>query len=247
MQQLTDPMSIVIQAGDGHSLSEGVVSNVHDAAAHSKELGLIVLAHGEFNDKSDSALKATEILVDDMGFNFAPDKRPKALAEHREQVTVCLNESFENIHDYLVSTTQPQETAGSQGVSLAALQFSGQWLSVATIGEYNCLIFKSAEGDALNVSNPGFQLGSQHVNDAKIHHHKLSTGDIIVLMKSTDLLRLTEEFIRVTLSRFAESPEMAVKQINTRAKHKKMQSKPAIAICRVNMDVKGQNKGWFGK
>lgn len=222
-------LTIIAQTENGDMITSGINSSNGSAIGIDPQLGLVVLAQNGLQAQDDAKI-SVEILLDDMQFNL-----PSVLQES-ESASECMTESLENINEYLLSKNQQQgECVKNSVVSLIAVQFLHLQCSVIGIGDYHCLIFRQ---DELRELLPPALADENHLGvnvsmDARKADTPVNTQDVIVLLTRPVLMAIGESFIRVTLSRFAENLDMAIRQINTRVARQGLSIKPQIIICRI--------------
>jgi hypothetical protein len=227
-----DNLTIIAQNGDGDMVTQGIAVSTSGAVGLDPQQGLAVLAqNGE--QGQDEATLSIEILLDDMQLNL-----PSVLqeSESASAAGACLKESVENINEYLLSKKMQQSPVNSPvSVSLIALQFLKGQLSVLGIGDYGCLLCREQKLTSLldSFSKKDPLLGVQTLISVRNTNTWFKTGDVVVLLHNSVLDAIGEEFVRVTLSRFADNLDMAVRQMNTRAAREGVSQKPQLIICRM--------------
>ena len=242
--ELKEQLSYYIQAGDGHALSEGIISTELTATALDSAQGLMMLDFDQSSGFPDAALKGAEIIMDDMAVNFDAKARTSAIHIARERAELSLTESFQNIHEYLqstsVSTGQPPAA-----LSLIALQFFAGQVCVCAQGEYEAMVFDGEHLKPLLDPYVTGYLGAASRKKPQFVHYELSLADMLLVMQKPDLKRVELRFLEMTVSRFSDNLEVAVRQINTRAKYQGIEYKPPLILARVDQPYKAVKKGWF--
>ena len=226
-------LTIITQNGDGDAITQGIGVATAGAVGIDLQQGLVVLAQN-CEQSQDEARFSIEILLDDMQLNL-----PSVLqeSESASAVGACLKESMVNINEYLLSKNAQQSTAGMHtSVSLIAVQFLKGQLSVLGIGDYDCLLLREqkltswldafSKGDSL--------LGAQPLISMRNTNAWFQAGDVIMLTHHSMLDVIGEEFVRVTLSRFSDNIDMALRQINTRVAREGLPQKQQLVICRID-------------
>ena len=226
-------ISFLAQTDTGQTLHDGVIESEHCVIALNAELGLVALATGP-TQTSRSTMKSIEILQDDMMTNL-----PASTA------ALCLAESLDNIHGYLQETSELASTEA--GISMIAVQLMNDQASVVTAGDFHCFCQHQDEFTRLlNGTEPSGALGISQAFSCKPVDHPLVKGDLIVLVTDTDLQRIGPDFLRLTLSRFTDNPQMALRQINTRLSRKQEEHKPALIFIHVE-SLPEEKGGWLNR
>jgi len=243
---MSDHITVLAQLGDSRFTHSGIQQNDGVALGLDCESGLLVLARNKVDNGLDSALKSVQILLDDMSVNLS---RLLPVARNSIKiVSLCLNESLQNINEYLLMNTVAYisgETATA--VELAAIQLDKQKLVGFANGSMRCLRFSV---DKLHnvTGEPGQRaLGVEKSFQLGIVRQPQQEGDVLLLTTNEVLSTLQNDFIRLTLSRFSENLEMALRQINTRAAHQGLEQKPLLIVCRINQKSAQASGGWLNK
>ncbi|MDJ0833925.1 MAG: hypothetical protein QNJ69_10415 [Gammaproteobacteria bacterium] len=224
-----------VQAADGKSLTDGILQTEQDVIAINPQSGLITLALGH-QQPQQMAMRAVEVLLDDMALNL-----PK-----NNNATDCLQESFDNINEYLLSLYQQEDLpAAEQGVSMIALQLMPEHLALTALGDYSCLYFSGGKLNPL-IDSGEHKLGIDARIEAESCEQPYTAGDQLLLAKTTELGLIDEDYIRVTLGRFDENLEMSLRQISARAQNQGLGHKPTILLCRVQQNAK-KGSGWLSR
>ena len=236
-----------VQMRSGELLRDGIEQSSDTAIGVNRQQGLIVLSRGLVADPSD-AYKATEILLDDMRMNLTSMYSGNRGWEV-SAASACLVESLDNINDYLREQHANQSTVfdNATGVSLCALQLMSDHFSVVTGDHYHCLLLRRGKAEIISAAQPSRQgIGMATDFAARAEEHGFEEGDLLVLMPAREMQVVGEDFVNVTLARFADHPEMALRQINARANRENLPHKPAMAIVSINRKVP-KKQGWLGK
>ena len=244
---LKDSINILAQTENGSFTETGIHNTSRHVVGVEQKLGLIILTQGNSQDFNQPAYKSVEIMLDDMELNLSAKIKSSQLSGFA--ASQCMSESLENINEYLCSQSANSETVDeTNGVELAAIQIHQSSISYCSVGKVNCLVFNDNLGlQVLAVDNSAQEkLGIETSLQAEVAEHDVVVGDIVVLLPSDLLNLLTPDFIRITLSRFNQNLEMALRQINTRALQNDLPEKPTIALCRVNQMTE-KKRSWFGK
>jgi len=236
------------QTVTGHVFVDGVEVAETLAQAVYPQQGLMVMAEG-CSVMADPQ-QVIEILIDDMKLNLPPLETRDASTD-TELASRCLAESYENINEYLLDKPSGSSQPEQNCVALAAIQFVNNRLSCAVAGDYCCLSFGDDKIQTMNdihdVNLKGDRaLGLKTDFQMNITQHLISEGQIVLLAPLTLVQTVGEEHIRLTLSRFPDNLDMALRQINTRAAKRGMEAKPAIIIARVETALKSK-PGWLNR
>lgn len=226
-------VSFLAQTDTGQILHDGVIESEHVVIALNAELGLVALATGP-TQTSRSTMKSIEILEDDMMTNL-----PVSTA------SLCLTESLDNIHGYLKETSEM--VSKETGISMITMQIVNDRVSVASAGNFHCFCqHKGGYSSLLDGTEQAGALGISQTFRSEPVEHFLAKGDLIVLVADADLQRIGPNFMRLTLSRFTDNPEMALRQINTRLSRQEDEQKPALIFVHVESlpEAKG---GWLNR
>lgn len=248
-----DQVTFIAQTAAGEVFKEGIKSTRFQTVALNPQLGLIVLAEGQSKNLATTSDKVVEILLDDMQLNLSEidqhtNTKPADSALH------CLIESFSNINEYLLSdTTQSAilDDAEPEAVMLAAVHYSNQHISSCLTGHYALVL--SASDDVADTtqsgyenSNKGIQLGVNAEIEPVVSQMGVHPG-VVLLFSSIEVIEAVGiDHIRITLNRFKDNLDMALRQINTRAAHNGMMQKPVLVIARIEA-VENRKKGWFAR
>jgi len=195
--------------------------------------GLMALAQGT------QAALALEVLQDDMSINM-----PLALkqsANKHDAVTLCLQESLENIDEFL----RRKEPKG-EGVQLAVLQPSYGYFSAFVSADCCAAVLHADKLDIL-CDEAGNQPIAGRNSDfaAHIQQQEYRNNDLLMLARQSTFATLEADFIRVTLARFKDNLHMALRQLNTRAMRNGLTKKPVMMLCRLQGVEKSTTSGWF--
>lgn len=245
-------VNILAQVSEGELISEGMSGHGSQRVAINNAFSFFGLAEDKGDPTGQSAHLALEILLDDIQTNLSSREYEQATEyEKHVQGTQCIEESFENINDYLITQGTNQSSVEKRGVALSVLQVIHGECSFIHADEHCCLHFR--EGKLMNLSqinssddDPKTLLGITETLHIKINQLSMTSNDLL-LSCSHDLFHyVTEDFLRVTLSRFMESPEMAMRQITSKAQRNGMQGKPLLIMVAVKKAAE-KPKSWFGR
>lgn len=238
-----DCVSIIAQNEEGVIIKQGLDLCPSSAIGINPQLGLVVLADAT-QGRQQEALKSVEILLDDMQLNL-----PAVLPGSYSAATAssCLLESLNNINEYLYTLSQQDGSADKHSaVSLIAAQFLQHQCSVMAVGRYNCLLLHQDQLVDLDTVATNNLPGKDHSILTLTSEQDLHQGDILLLVASSVVALIGQEFIRVTLSRFRDNLDMVLRQINIRVARQGMPSKPAIIICKM-LQSRDEERGWLAK
>ncbi|MBT3203809.1 MAG: hypothetical protein HN349_05780 [Gammaproteobacteria bacterium] len=243
---LKDSISIVAQINNVQFTEKDIQFSSGEVVGINPELGLMVLAQGECQAEDAAAYKSVEIMLDDMELNLKSTINDSSLSS--SMVDRCISESLENINEYLYF--QAERKAGLEkvdGVDLAVVQIQQNNISCCNVGSLSCLRFSGDELQVLGKDSAiDDKLGIKTALQSTIVEKDFSEGDTLLLTSPDLVSQLGHDFIRVTLSRFNDNLEMALRQINTRALRHDFEQKPVIIICRRIHTMK-QSRNWFNK
>ena len=239
--QLSDCFHFMVQTGNGSTLTEGIKSTATTATVVNSPNGLLLQAFAQSQDYPDAALISAEILADDMGVNFGPQRRAGAVREAQELAAMSFNESLQNVHEYLQSTAHQKGWTQAR-VSIAAAQFCCGQFSLCVQGDYDILRYSDHQlKSLLDRYNTGY-LGGEARRKAQIMHYGLDRGELLLIMQKQHLAALGGEFLETNLGRFGENLDIAVKQINIHARREHLNLKPPLILC---APLKVKSKKWF--
>lgn len=244
-------VKILAQVGDEEPFMDGVIEAGTLRVAINNDYSMFGLAE----DKGDSAGKmaglALEILLDDVQTNLSSREYTQASSYEKHVLgTRCIEESFENINDFLLS--QGGAASGDRrGLALSALQVVQGECSFIHADEHCCLHFH--DGKLMNLSQINRSdddrktlLGVGETLHIKVNQLSMTSSDLL-LSCGCELFRyVPEDFLRVTLSRFMENPEMAMRQITSKAQRNGMQGRPLLIIVTLQ-NTNEKSKSWFGR
>jgi len=244
--KLKESIELVAQLGNEQFSDKNIQVAENEAVGINPELGLMVLAVSSSQNDSTAASKSVEIMLDDMELNLkstSQDSRHIA-----SEVSRCISESLDNINEYLCFQAERNASFETdRGVDLSVIQIQPDTISCGNIGNLNCVLFSNNEIVMLNNESMAEQkLGINTSIESKIIEQDFAVGNILMLSAPELMTQLGEDFIRVTLSRFNENLEMAIRQINTRALHHGFKHKPALILCRKIHSIEA-SRSWFNK
>ena len=238
-----DYLKVMAQTHSGWVFDEGIQISHQQVLTVEKNLGLLALSSAEAVEQGSAAHMTLQILVDDMQVNLPGAEESKG--ESRSAASVCLLESVDNINEYLFNQ---QSTAGSQkAVSLSAVQFQVGQVSVLT-GKGLCVLLFH-QGDIIHLGDQSLlpqKLGVSSTFKGDIIEHEVVKDDVVMVLADSYYQAIGDEFLRVTLSRFADNLAMAFRQINTRVAHKGLPQKPALILARIEQNPEKQG-GWLNR
>lgn len=244
---LQDHVSIIAQTENGQVFSQGMQHSDASLAAAFSDYGLMLLAHTVGADNGDAAVKTAEIILDDMQLNLpSAEQKEMTVSKYGSAASRCLWESLENVNEYLFSQAKNFGiSAQNSGVSLLTMQFEEKQFSVAVIGDYSCLLINENNINNLTTHpHTSILLGAEITTQPYIKEQVYFKGDVILMIRTSVVQAIGQEFIRRTLSRFADSPDMALRQINTRMTHLGIEQKPSLVLCRIDRSFETKRR-WF--
>lgn len=241
-----DNLTIAAQMAGQKDLQPGIHENVEQVIGFDPGLGLIALSNSSLPDDTSPARMAIEILKDDMQTNIPQLEDYFGDAGQASPGTNCLQESLENINEYLYDQTSSQfVSAQSATANVTALQYLNGHLSFIIGSGVKCLLFRNNKLKSISdhVSRP---LGGKPNYNSEVLHETMAFGDVLFLATIDDIKTMGEDFIRLTLSRFPENLDMVLRQLNTKLSRAGASRVPGIIACRINEET-GLKKGWIGK
>lgn len=243
---IQDDLTIVAQMPDQKDLQPGIHESVNQVIGLQPEIGLIAISTNPTSSESSPARITMEILMDDMQTNIPQLKSQLDDADMASLGTDCLQESLENINEYLYEQTASRfDTTQSTIVNITALQYLNGHLSFIIGSREKCLLFRNNELRSISnsVSRP---LGGKPNYNSTVLHETMSLGDILFIAAIDDINALEEDYIRLTLSRFPENLDMVLRQLNTKISRTGARQIPGIIVCRINQEC-SLKKSWIGK
>jgi hypothetical protein len=243
-------VSIIAQTSKGEPISEGLIGNDSQWLLINNQYSLLALADDKFDETGQSARLSIEILLDDIQTNLSSGEYEQASNFDKYVLaTRCIEESCENINDYLLSLSNGAESAIGKGVALTVMQIINGECSFIQADEYCCLHFHEGQLKNLNHNRntdkfPQKLLGISDSLAIKASQLSLSVNDLLLICNDELLQYIDEEFLRVTLTRFQDSPQMAMRQITIKAQRSGMSTKPLLIIMLINQ-LEEKAKSWF--
>ncbi len=250
MNQAYNSVSIQAQSIEGEPITDGVTRNRSQVVAIDNQFSLVGIAEDKADQTGEAARLSLEILLDDIQTNLSSREYEQA-SDYNKHVlaTRCIQESFENINDYLISQGNSGVSAEHKGVAMSVMQVIHGECSFIHADEHCCLHFR--EGKLMNLSqtkstkdNPENLLGITETLNIKINQLSITSDDLLLICKHDLLQHITPEYLRVTLSRFQDNPQMAMRQITSKAQRSAMQDKPLLVIVTLNQMTE-KPKSWF--
>ena len=219
-------LSIHIQLADGRQVGAGIHEQNGCVVAVDEKISLMVLTRSSVENEQPIALTAAEILIDDMQTNLSPGKN--ATAE-------CLRESIDNIHEYLYE--QQRECVVSREAAATAMAVVQYWngrIFCMVTREFDCLLLQAGELVKLVSKNVSSGLPGENATfDTSIQDHDVLPGDVVLMARSTDIKTIGQDFVRMTLSRFSDNLDVALRQINQKASRKGLEFPPVLILTRI--------------
>lgn len=232
---LFTPMTIMAQLTNGQVFNHGTEQFETQILSVNPKLGLIAMALGDDLSNNAPAPKSVEILLDDIELNLAANEERVTPLVSESLATLCLRESVDNINEYLFSTLDQSQTQNSgKGIGLAAMLLLNNQLSCFTTSDICCFLFKDNQlSHLIEPPDPDSakQIGVDKAIQPQIVAREFYPGDILIMISAQDLNVLGLDFIRVTLSRFEDNLEMALRQITIRMHRNGLEQDPALILC----------------
>jgi len=243
---IQEDLTIAAQMPGHKDLQPGIHESTDQVIGLAPDIGLIAVSTDPLKAQSSPARLAMDILIDDMQTNIPQLKSKMGDTGMASPGTDCLQESLENINDYLYDLTASRfDTTQSTIANITALQYLNGYLSFTIGSGMNCFLFKNNKLKSISdsVSRP---LGGKPNYNSKVQNKAMSSGDILFIAAIDDITMLGEDFIRLTLSRFPDNIDMVIRQLNTKISRTDTREMPSIIICRINQEY-NLKKSWIGK
>jgi hypothetical protein len=243
-------VSILAQASEEDPISGGLIGNGPQWVTIDKKFTLFAVAEDKSDESGKLARLALEILLDDIQTNLSSGEYDQATDyEKHVLATRCVEESFENINDYLISQSSSGVSGSRKGVALTVMQVIHGQCSFINADVHPCLHFQEGKLYKLNhhISADRFDKGVLGISESlaiKSNQLVVSANDLLLTCSQELLKHVDEEFLRVTLTRFQDSPQMAMRQITSKAQRSGMQGKPLLIIMAINQLV-AKPRSWF--
>lgn len=249
---LKQSIAILAQTSDGKLMNKGISDQGDNIIALDPELALLGLVRDVSEEEAEAARLAVDILLDDMQINLNSAEFEKSSQwEQHSFAARCLQESYENINDFLIQQGQQQADKSSPPtVDLTALQFIYGQCSFILSEAACCLHFHDGDISSLMSDTPAgntvktTHLGVSTDNAFEVGTFEVSTDDLVMISSHELLKLLGQDFIRVTLSRFHDNAEMIIRQIISKAQRLGMSELPSIIIVTV-LQTEPSKKGWL--
>ena len=239
-----DDLTIAAQMPGQKDLQPGIHESANQVIGLAPDIGLIAISISPLSTESSPARIAMEILMDDMQTNIPQLKSQIDDTDMTPLGTDCLQESLENINEYLYDQTASRfDTTQSAIANITALQYLNGHLSFVIGTREKCLLFKNNTLKSISdsISRP---LGSKPNYHSKVLHETMSLGNILFVADTDDIDALGEDYIRLTLSRFPENLDMVLRQLNTKICRAGARQIPGIILCRINQEC-NLKKSWI--
>jgi hypothetical protein len=245
-------ISILAQAGEEEPITEGMTGQGSQVVAIDNQFSLFGLAEDKADQAGKTSRLSLEILLDDIQTNLSSREYAQASNDAKHvMATHCIQESFENINDYLISQGSSIVPAEHEGVALSVMQVIHGECSFIHADEHCCLHFR--EGKLMNLTqakstedSPKTLLGITGTVNIKLNQLSITPGDLLLTCNHELLQHVTPEYLRVTMMRFQDSPQMAMRQITSKAQRSGMQGKPVLVIVTINQ-ITDKPRSWFKK
>ncbi len=213
-------------------------------------LGLIAISSSRPGGIEISpARMAADILLDDMRTNIPQFVNEIADSKNSGRGVNCLQESLDNINEYLYGQVGVQyDSTSVVAAQLSAFQYLNGYLSYILGAGIKCLLLRNNELTELSNASSHISgaLGEKPLLESRVEDIALAKDDILFIASVGDINTIEEDFIRLTLTRFPENLRTVLRQINTRTSRKGMKDIPGIIICRIDQET-DLKRGWIDK
>jgi len=242
-------LTITAQMPDHRDFVNDIFECPEFVAGIEAEIGLMAISTSKPGIEISPARLAMDILFDDMQTNIPQFAEDATESKFSALGVDCLQESLDNINEYLYSQVGIEfDSTSSVATQLSAFQYINGYLSYVLGAGVKCLLLRN--NDLKELSNESSHLagalGEHPMFESRVKQEELMLGDILIIAASGDINTIEEEFIRITLSRFPQNLDTALRQINTKVARKGMVKVPGIILCRVNQETQFK-RGWIGK
>jgi hypothetical protein len=241
-------LSIFTQLPDRQQVGEGIHLTPDYVIGTHNEPGLLAIAKSQSAIDDSAAEKAIEILLDDMEVNLSATQTGLGRAKPDSFVKQCVQESIDNINEYLhFQLVKNQLSAQDTHTSLALIQFFEGHFGYVVMGGFSCLLLRQGELKSLGLaSDSSCSLGEKATFEKLAESIPAEPGDILVMAQKRDIHAIGMDYLRTTLSRFPDAIDTALRQINTRMAQNKTAYTPGIVLARVDSQVI-KKRGWMDK
>lgn len=227
------------QSEMGDIVREGVLQSDRYVLNVDSSQGLIALGEGEVM-RSELVMKSVEILQDDMKTNLATMEDQTGAAS---VASICLSESLANINEYLASKLSIED----QGVALAALQLMPDYFSVTCLGPLQCFAVHAGGFRHLPFAEAASaRLGRTASIDVPPLRQSVTGGELVCITTAQDIASVGLDFMRLTLTRFTDNPDMILRQLNTRFNHEGIDRRPVLLLVSIGEPARS-GRGWFAR
>ncbi len=220
---------------DGKSLTtDGIHAGGNNALCLDGARGLLALSTGE------ASTIALEVLQDDMSVNM--DLALRQVTGSTSGVSLCLQESLDNINEYL----RQKQADSNSALELGVIQLGNQQLSAYVCGSICAARYRAEQLEMLCDETRAQPLpGAQAHYSPRLIELDFQVDDLLLLTTARVFDTLGADFIRLTLVRFHDNLQMALRQINTRALHHGLPDKPLVILGRIEKVEKNGALNWF--
>lgn len=241
-------LSIFTQLPDRQQVGEGLHPTKDYVIGTHSEPGLLAIAKSQSAIDDSAAKKTIEILLDDMEVNLSATQTGLGRAKPGGFVKQCVQESLDNINEYLhFQFAKNQLSVKDTQTSLALIQFFEGHFGYVVMGGFSCLLLRQGEMKALGLaSDSSCSLGEKAIFENLAESIPAQQGDILVMAQKRDIHAIGMDYLRTTLSRFPDSIDTALRQINTRVARNKTINEPGIVLARVD-EQSIKKRGWMDK
>ena len=242
-------LTISAQMPDQMNFANDIYECAEFVAGIDQDIGLMAISTSKPGIEVSPARTAMEILLDDMRINIPQFAEDATESKFSALGVNCLQESLDNINEYLYNQVGVEfDSTAAVATQLSAFQYINGYLSYVLGSGVRCLLLRNNDLNELSnaSSHLAGALGERPMFESRVEQEELSLGDILFIAASGDINSIGEDFIRITLSRFPQNLDTALRQINTKANRKGMTKIPGIILCRVNQETQFK-RNWMGK
>lgn len=232
---MPDTSDFLAQFGATPHFDQGFLVDAGQVVAIDPGQRLAVLAVCA-RDDAEPARLAAEILLDDMKSNLGTVTQSDV--DRESAAITCLRESLANIEEYLAEE-------GLGPVALAAVQVGERGdASLMLSGAIAAYLRKPGEhrlSPAMPIALAGDAAGEPLFLDLP------AEGDscLLLLPEPVDTA-IGSDFIRLSLGRFCDTPEMLFRQLDIRGQRNGLKDPPCLLFARLR-EARKPARGWVGR
>ncbi len=227
-------ISLLAQQNGELLTTDGIHAGVTSALCLDSARGLLALSLGE------TPTIALEVLQDDMSLNM--EQALQLVSGSASGVSLCLQESLDNINEFLLH----KRASANPAVELGVMQLGNHQLSAYVCGS---IYGARCRADQLELLCDEARIqplpGAQATFTPQLIELDFQVNDLFLLTTEAVFNALEADFIRLTLARFNDNLHMALRQINTRAMRNGLPDKPLMMLCRIEKAEKSAGSNWF--